>query len=315
MAKKEGMLDEVGDAPAEGPVGATQQPAPDPPVEAADGNEQQDATDERPNPAKAADRPEGYVPEQSLREAREELKAIKRQLRERDKQYGSLEERTNLILKNYFTEDGQPARGGNGQAAKKQAEAAPNPDQDIFGAVKHSLRELEQLKGNYGQIQQQSQQQQVVSTLRSAYVQDAQKVRAEKPDFDDAYSHLIRNRDLELQRLGVADSTQRQAMIEMEELQIVANAVQRDESPAEIAYELAKMRGYVPKQGQQAAPDLARIAAGQERNKSLSLGAGAPAAGSLDARALARMSEDQIHELMKTRAGRQAVDRAMGLQQ
>lgn len=319
MAKKEGYLDDVPDAEANpnGPVGATHaEPPPEQPPEglgeAQDDSKALGTTPERPNPAKAADRPDGYVPEQSLREARDELKALKRQLRERDRYTGTLEERTNLILKRFMSEDEGKEQKANGKSS------APDPEKDIFGAVKHTMAEIERLRGGVGQVQQQSEQQRQVSQIRSAYIADANRYRAEKPDFDQAYNHMLTVRRQELQTLWGLNGEQLEAQIEADELQIAAAALQREQSPAEMVYQLAMTRGYQPnaqqvQQQTNGGPDLARIAKSQEKNRSLSLGAGAPSSGAIDARALARMDEKQFFELMSTKEGRKAVDRAMGL--
>lgn len=319
MAKKDGLFDEVPDAgPGEGAAlggtHASPEQVPDAPAEAKGGEEAPESDTDRADPANAPARPDGYVPKQSLEEARNELKAERRARRELERKHGALEERTAIILKRLAEEDGQTQRT-NGQAPKAKTDGGmPDPDKDIFGAVKHLMRENEQLKGGYGQIQQNTEQTRAAATLRSAYVQDAERFTAEKQDFPDAYAHLMTRYDAELQRLGVTDRAERQARIEAEELRLVALSIQREESPAELAYFLAQQRGYQPKVApQNGGPDLTRIAKGQEQNRSLSGGAGAPSAGGLTPQALARMSEEEIHRMMKSsRAGYAAVARLTG---
>lgn len=218
------------------------------------------------------------VPHEAFHEEREKRKAMEAELAPLKENYSKLEGRLQALL----DMQRQPA-----PQESPKPQGIPKAEENIFGWAEGIQKKLEQIEGGVGQFQQQNEQQRVVSTLRNAYVADAERFTATAPDFQDAYKHLIAGRDQELQMLGESDPQRRQALIEMEELQIVSMAVKANRSPAEIAYSLAKARGYQPKapdeqqQGNTpprnpatgqftAAEQIQRTAAKQQAAKSLS---------------------------------------------
>src|SRR4029079_8742691 len=99
------------------------------------------------------------------------------------------------------------------------------------------------------------------------------------PDYTDAYHHFIAARDAELALFGYPSAV-RANLITQEELQIAAQSFQSGRSPAATLYALARTRSFRPKArngeaaagGDEAEAQIDRIASGQSRGKTLSVG-------------------------------------------
>jgi hypothetical protein len=176
---------------------------------------------------------------------RDQIKAERDQMKER---MAVMEDRLQRIIE---------ARAEK-PAEKAKEQGIPDPEKDIFGWAKGLQQQVEQLRGGFGQQQQMTEQQRQVAQIQSAYTADANRFRSVKPDFDDAYRHMLNVRRQELtQVFGITNPAQLEAQIEADELQIAAAALQRGVSPAEMVYNLAVARGYqaqAPQQGQARKP-------------------------------------------------------------
>ena len=189
-------------------------------------------------------------------------------------------------------------------AAKAKAETAepepiPDPDEDVFAATKYALKQQEELKR---QIEQQQRQTQESDGLREAVMRtQAHEIEFRKatPDYDNAVLHLRQAREKELEEVfGVRDPAQRAEIVQREALQIAQSALKQNRSPAEVAYQMARIRGYQPSAvaavGQDGDDRMERARA---QSKSLSSAGGAPT-GPMTAERLTKMSmkEFQAYE-------------------
>lgn len=195
-------------------------------------------------------------------------------------------------------------QGRQAASAQPAAEApkVPTPEEDIFGAY-HALKaEFDALKGG---VNQQTEAQRVEREQREVltdYQTDARRFMAAEPTFGEAYNHLVQSRAQELALAGVPQDKVL-AEVAREELEIAAACRRAGVSPAERIFAMAKIRGFVAKAPEPAAPatpaasaetatqKAERIAAGQAGpGKSLSAAGGAPA-GEVTLETLAGMSE------------------------
>lgn len=218
----------------------------------------------------------------------------------------------------------QPQGAPQADQQPQQWDQVPDPEQDPFAYMRYLGDRISQLNQVAEQTQQgvqtfeqQALEQQEYTSARTAFMQDAQAFAAKQPDFMDAYQHLMRSRDHELQVIGRQNPQERASIIAQEEFAIVKEAMRQGRSPAELFYALAHDRGYAPPQPEaeqapapveQSAPpaeqpqsnamDKVRsIAEGQKATKSLSEASGSSGPRVLTAEALANMSEDEFHEL------------------
>ena len=134
-------------------------------------------------------------------------------------------------------------------------EEIPNPDEDPIAAVQYLMKENQRLAEQQQQAQQQQQQQAYLADVQQKYATAAQQYAAEKPDFQEAYSHLLNSRAQEL-RLGGVPEERINAQIQQEEYGFAIEAMRNNVNPAERIYQMAQVRGYQPKA--QAAPAPAR---------------------------------------------------------
>lgn len=136
---------------------------------------------------------------------------------------------------------------------------------------------------------------------------------AKQPDYPQAVNHLVASRYRELKRYGHDDASA-SAIIQEEALELSKTAIQLGMSPAEMAYEVAKDRGWAGATTTQAAPQndasrmLDAIAAGQKGSKSLGAMSGGAPAGTVSADAIGQMDEAEFARLYATEEGRRLID-------
>jgi hypothetical protein len=254
----------------------------------------------------------------ALQEARAEAREL------RDK-YSRLEERTNLILGHL---DGQKQAA---EKAKEQPAEPPDPNVDIFAAIKYERErrmELEKQLSERSQAETQTRQQQEAEAAVWGYWEDSMRsVSATKPDFGEAAKFLSDVRVKQLQAYAAVDPAfnnprQIAATIDNELKHIIVTAAQRNANPAEAVYALAQSFGYQPgqqqaAQGQQERQDgaatIREMAQRQERHQSLSSIQGGSAPAKLDAKGLAAMDDAAFQKLMATASGRAEIEAIMGV--
>lgn len=257
------------------------------------------------------------VPINAVHRVRDKHKATRAELEKLRIDMARGEERL-AILNEAFSGQNKPQ--AQQQAPKEDTE--PNPFEeptvdhmkDFVGAFDQMsrrndwlLKQREKDAERTSSIEQQTSQRDAMSSLRNTYASDVQAFRQANPDFMDAYQHLVKGRLAELDLQGVRDPLKRKAIIEAEETQIVAQALQNNQSPAQLIYGIAKARGYMGKPATSASPATPAATpapnAAAEKIKALQTGqaaaqtlsnVGGQAAPTLTYEALARMNQSDF---------------------
>lgn len=196
---------------------------------------------------KARGRDGKFVSHKALHSEREKHKLTKsenQQLRER---LARGEERL-AILNEAFNGNAAPAANGQQKPSDNPWDQETiDPEKDLFAAFRQQQARHDWDRKQWSSAQQTTQHKEAMTSLQQTYVADAQRFLAEKPDFRDAYTHLVTGRHKELQALGVTDEGQRRQIIEAEESAVVAQALKNRQSPSLVLYTMAQSRGFTPK--------------------------------------------------------------------
>jgi DNA repair exonuclease SbcCD ATPase subunit len=225
------------------------------------------------------EKPVSVVPLAALHEERNARKELQRQLAEQRQ----MMERVNQRLETLFT----PQQ----QVPDKEAAPIDYIDHRLgeVSAQQRAILEREQ------QREQQYAQQQAVQQLATR-IQGAEAVFAKQaPDYGDAIKLLDSMRVQELMVFGATPEQAHEQAVN-ERIQAAFTWAHQGMNPAEIAYNLAKTRGYAPKGAQTAEQKIAAQQKGTAAAKSLG-GGGTPNAGKLTAEALASMSDEDFAKL------------------
>lgn len=223
------------------------------------------------------------VPHQALHEQRERRKAAEKRSRELEIENAKYRERFSIIDKLY------------GKDTATADAAPPKPEEDIFGAFDHLAKQVEGLTKSNTETQQAARHTAQVQEFIGHYRNDAAKFEKTTPDFKDAYNFLLQSRATELMALGYDTPAELQQALQSDEMSIAQMAFQKDKSPAEVIYNLAKGRGYKkadPKADAEAKLDA--IERGSSLNKSLSSAAGGAGDGEMTAEQLLSMPNDEF---------------------
>lgn len=229
----------------------------------------------KPEP-KAEAKPEGErepktVPLAALLEERKEAKERERRM----------EERLAQVIQRF--------------APQQQAQQPQKPSVDEQPV--EVVRELAQWRDQVEQHQvRQAQQQQIVNVLTASEAEFAKTT----PDYNDAAAFLRTGRAQELAALGFAPHEIQNSLVH-EAMTITQRALQSGRNPAEVAYSLAKARGYTGKKAEAQAPAVEKqietIARGAAASQSLGTAGGAPNEGGLSLKALADMSNEDFGKI------------------
>lgn len=165
---------------------------------------------------------------------------------------------------------------------KPEVDVKPDPNDDIFGAVKWQDRKIAELEAKLaqagertGKIETAEQQREREQAIARTYIADAQEFIQKTPDFLQAYEFMKAQRDAVLIEAGIADPNERARAILMDEKALVENAIRSGISPTERVYRIAKAAGYRPAAAAPAADPAAR-SNGAQTNGTATNGAGAP---------------------------------------
>lgn len=272
---------------------------------------QQEGADGGEGEAPAADGRPRMVPHAAMHEERIRRQSVEQQLAEERKARQTLEERTNLILQR-FAAPQQPAQ-------QQEQPPAIDPQQDPVGhfmAVQQRqgavLADVVQALTNLGQ---QNQQASAASQISQRAIAMEQQFAAQTPDYNQAVVYLANQRHQELEAAGWGDQAERQAMISREAMQLAAQAMQQNRNPAEVVYQLSKIRGFQAPASSAAATQeapaqnatqrLDNVARGQQQS-SRSLGnvrGSGPAP--ITANTLLQMSDKDFAKMIETKEGRE----------
>ena len=230
------------------------------------------------------------VPVGALQEERQRRQAVESQVGNLTQQIANMEKTFQQVL----------------DRAQKAGEPPP-PDFDVDpdAYTRHKLETIEQKlaaeeKDRKASSEEQQRTQQAQQFL-NMYANAAKQFAAEQPDAREAYDFVMKEYDRELELRGYTDPADRQRRLEMEEEQIVVRAFQQGANPAKRLYELAKSRGYKPKQSEE--DKLTRLA---ETEKATSPIANTGGEGGKAPVTLARLAELNGDEFDKAWAKAQA---------
>jgi len=242
----------------------------------------------------------GTVPQGALHAERERRKAAETELKNLQEQLGAIQKMRE-------------------QVAGRKPDALPEPSADDPAGLAHLRAELEKTRGEVTRVTQSMEtaalNQQELQQLGSFMGQSEAEFRKTKPDYDAAIDHVVQARARELSFYGLTPA-QIQATIAEEATDIVRAAVAQGRDPAELGYQIALTRGYVPKAadtetkpngsgGAQAVLDA--IEKAKAAGKSLGSGGGA-ASPNLTAEAVAALSPDEFEAIYSTPEGRKMID-------
>lgn len=289
-----------------------------------------------------------FVPHAALHKARERAKSERTRADDLVRQNSDLMAKYTLLAQRVDTlvapqPAAQPAPAA---PAPEPEDVAPDPEVDIFGYVKWQGRQMAKLQEQLttkskaaeeevGRVREEVTQQNMLTHYRT----DAQAFNAQKPEFKDAYRHLIDARHAELALMGYGDPAVRAAHIHREERELVEQAYKQGKRPAEFIYNIAVTRGFrapvappppppvvtaAPMLNLGAAPtppnatpaglnhaqQLANQAAALAASATLS-GSGGPGGDALTAEAIANMSEAEFEATHK-RLGKAGMRSFMG---
>jgi hypothetical protein len=244
-------------------------------------------------PAAEAPPPEKHqtVPLPVLLEERNKARQIREQFEEERRKWTAAEARMQErldILAQAMTRDQQPKQ------------VTPSFDDDPIAATVHGFQQtgetVKALQAKLDQIEKGQQAEHFERQITSAAVAAEQQFKTSAPDYDSAIEHLVNARGRELAALGY----QGQQILEImhgERKQVLQQSLQSGRNPAQVLYELAKVRGYAPK-----------AAAPKAEQKMDALEAGSKAASGIDnvagrqtksisLQSLIEMDDDEFYKL------------------
>ena len=259
----------------------------EPEVSAEQGNEPADGQEGKEQGRK-------MVPVNALHEEREEKKELRRKLEEMERKQAVLDDRWQRIL---AASEQQPA-------PKAEQPQIPDPEQDIFAALKYEREQRMALEAKItGQEQQTAEQQQVAQMERQIWGKwesDGAQFNQSTPDFRDAALFLAEARDKQLASMAavdprLADKAYRDFVMNEELKQIVVGAGQHGISSAEQIYNIAKAWGYTgPKPKANDAAGIQKLADSVAAETSLSAAGGTRAGVPSTSEAVAAMSDSEF---------------------
>lgn len=216
------------------------------------------------------------------------------------------------------------------QAAREEApEYGHDPESDPSG-VHYLAAELDRLKArenNRSVAEADTQLAQAENQLLLTQLLESEATaKAVMPDYDAAAQHLAAGRAQELTMLGY-DAQEIQQMLASEVLEITRSAIATNRSPAELAYALARSRGFIPRgggspsgQGRRAilspvgtpSPHttamLDAIARGQRHGRSIGAVPGGGGGAQVTMADLAGLSDAEFQRIYATPEGRAMID-------
>jgi hypothetical protein len=171
--------------------------------------------------------PEPVAPPAPVQERDEDRKVSLKALQEERQKRQEIERR--LAQMEAWFQQNQPQ-----QPPEQYAE--PDPETDPIAALKYTKQQIAEMR----QMEQARSQE---NQFRNVYAQDAQRFASETPDFGPAYQYVIQSRAQELEAIGMPPDRITQ-IVQAEEMNLVATAMQNGVRPAEAIYKFAKARGY-----------------------------------------------------------------------
>lgn len=240
----------------------------------------------------------GTVPQQALHAEREKRKAAETELNTLREQLGAIQKMRE-------------------QVASRKPEDLPAADDPA--AVEHLRKRLAEVEQQTTRVTQTMDNaalnQQELQQLGAFMGQSEAAFRSKQPDYDAAITHVVQARAQELSLYGLNQAQIAQTISE-EATEIVRSAVAQGRDPAELGYQIAQSRGYIPKPAEEAAKPngsggaqavLDAIEAAKKANKSLGSGGGS-APTQLTAEAVLAMTPEEFDRVYSTPEGRAMID-------
>ena len=125
-------------------------------------------------------------------------------------------------------------------AAKQETAKAINPKDDVIGAVEAMLSEIEGIKKTGKEREEADGKARERRNLNDFFESDVAKFRTTNPDFEDALTHLIKVKHIELEAHGIADKGTRDRMLLQATEDLISNAKSGGNSAAERIYAMTK---------------------------------------------------------------------------
>lgn len=210
-------------------------------------------------------------------------------------------------------------------AAKTAEEEDPEPDaeKDIFEWVKWSQRERARMADQLAEMRNGRQAETQDTQLANSYIDDARSFSSQEPNFVPAYNFLmeIRKHQIALYKPIYKDLRQPgveltrdeynhiQKVISSEEKQLVADAISRKISPAQVIYSMARASGFSPAAAAApaAAADAGAAPAAQNGGAAPTNGAAKPAAAAPGALTAPAATAPRVEdEIARIKAGSEA---------
>lgn len=182
------------------------------------------------------------VPLKALHSERDRRKAAEQKARELELRLARLEGRME-----------QPQPQASQPAAPDEIQI-PDPEEDVFGAVKGTAEEVRRMRAEIQRQQQETAQRIQVERIQTAYRSEGSALISADPEFKTAYEHLIRSRQEELTALGYTDPAAREQIIQRDELQFFLAVKQQGRDLGETLKQYAKARGWQASKPQPPAP-------------------------------------------------------------
>lgn len=247
----------------------------------------------------AGEQDNGTVSHKALHAERSRRKELEARYAQQEKDIAVLKDRWDQLLKRAQADAAPEAQG----AVDEDPE--PDPNEDLFAHNAWLKRQLakvnDKIAGQEKQTAEQRQRAEAVAQVKHRWEADAIEFHAKAPDFGDAAAWLSDLRHKQLAAYAkidprFADASFRDAAIDSELQNIVAQAAAKGFNSAEWVYEFAVQAGYTKKEaaaaaaGADPAAQIAKLQEAQAASKSLSA-AGGRGAGEMTADALLRMSD------------------------
>lgn len=157
------------------------------------------------------------------------------------------------------------------QAPKQESEYT-DPLELVAGEITQLKGKLEAKEKGDKEAQEQASKE---AEFRRRYAESAKAFAQDKPDFIEAYNHLLTEYRAELEEAGYGPDEVGQELLAREKA-LVERAYQNEKNPAEVIYQIASRRGYKVKQAASAAQDIAQVQKTVAASKSLGGGGGKP---------------------------------------
>lgn len=223
------------------------------------------------------------VPLQALHEERNRRRDLQRRIEEERRQRALLEGRFEELARRL-------------QPAGPPPPAAPDPDADPAGYLRHMdarIRAFEEQRAQADQqARRQAEQRQLAGRFASAVTEAERAFAAQTPDYQEAVDFLRQRRAADLSVMGYGPQEQAE-ILHREGVSIAAQALQRGLSPAEVAYRMAKGWGYRQADRQPAPATFESAQRGAATSVSLS-GRGGAAPKGLTLEAVVSMSDAEF---------------------